>query len=171
MDALNAIFNRRSIRKYTNQHIDDDTVNLLIKAGMAAPTCVNSRDWHFVVIRSREHMEKIMQLKPINADMLREASVAIMVCGDMSLAYSGNPDYWIQDCSAATQNILIAATSLGIGSVWLGVWPNEKRSQALREYFGLAQTLVPFSIISLGYPGEQKAPKNLFDTDKIDYID
>ena len=97
MDALEAIFTRRSIRKYTPRQVADDTVSLLLKAGMAAPTCVNNLDWQFVVIRGREHMEKIIELKPGNADMLREASAAIMVCGDMNLAYPGNPDYWIQD--------------------------------------------------------------------------
>ena len=169
MDALEAIFTRRSIRKYTPRQVADDTVSLLLKAGMAAPTCVNNLDWQFVVIRGREHMEKIIELKPGNADMLREASAAIMVCGDMNLAYPGNPDYWIQDCAAATQNILIAATALGLGSVWLGVWPNGGRAQALREYFSLAEALVPFSIVSLGYPAEHKDPRDLFDPRKVQY--
>ncbi len=171
MEALEAIRTRRSIRKYTNQPVTDDQVKILLESAMAAPTCVDNMDWQFVVIRSRAHMEKIMQLKPGNADMLRSASAAIMVCGDMELAYPGNPDYWIQDCAAATQNILIAATAMGIGSVWLGVFPNTARSQALQEYFNLPDYLVPFSVVSLGYPAEQKSARNRYDSSKIHFAE
>lgn len=170
MDALEAIMNRRSIRTYTDQPVTDEQIETLLRAAMAAPTSVNNLDWQFAVIRRKEHMEKIMELKPGNADMLREASAAILVCGDMQLAYPGNPDYWIQDCAAATQNILIAATALGLGSVWLGVYPNTKRAEALRQYFALPEHLTPFGIVSLGYPAEQKSPRHYYDPAKVHYL-
>jgi len=126
MDLIEGIFTRRSIRKYTNQTITDEQIELLIKAGMYAPSASNQQPWHFIVINKREILNKIRDVHPY-AKMLSEAQLAILVCGDHDLELSKG--YWVVDCSAATQNILLAAHGMGLGAVWLGVHPREERKQ------------------------------------------
>ncbi len=167
METLDAIFSRRSIRKYTSEPVSDQQINTLLRAAMAAPSSVGNKDWAFIVIREQEGKEIIMKSKPGNAEMLRTAPAAIMVCGNKNLFYSGNPDYWIQDCAAATQNILVAATGMGLGSVWLGIWPNVKRSQGLQREFKLPDHLVPFAAVALGHPAETKQNHTEYEEKKV----
>lgn len=167
METVDAIFSRRSIRRYTGQPISDQQINTLLRAAMASPSSVGNKDWAFVVIRGQKGKEIIMKSKPGNAEMLRTAPVAIMVCGDKNLFYAGNPDYWVQDCAAATQNILIAATGMGLGSVWLGIWPNSKRSQVLQKEFSLPDSLIPFSAVAIGYPDETKQNHTGYEKEKV----
>lgn len=164
MDAMEAIFSRRSIRKYTSQKVSEKVIEELLKAGMAAPSAGNQQPWQFVVIDDRKILNEIPKYHPYS-EMLKEASVAILVCGDVeSEKHKG---FWVQDCSAATQNILLAVEALGLGAVWLGVYPREDRETGIGKLLGLPEHIVPLSLIPVGYKGEQKPPAERYDASRI----
>lgn len=166
MDAMEAILSRRSIRKYTNEDVSDETVKELLEAAMSAPSAGNEQPWHFVVIRDRKILNEIPNIHPYSG-MLREAPLAILVCGDESLQkYKG---YWVQDCSAATENLLIAINAKGLGGVWLGVYPVEDRVNGIRKLLDMPNNVIPFSLISIGHPAEQKPPANRYNSSRIHY--
>jgi nitroreductase len=166
MDVLEAIFNRRSIRQYTDRPVTDDVVETLLKAAMYAPSAVNKQPWHFIVFRDRRIIERINQFHEY-ASMLRQANVAILVCWDDELQH--DTGYGPVDCSAATQNILLAAYGLGLGSVWVGLYPRIQRMESIQDLFSLPQNIRPFSIISLGYPAEEKKMPDRFKRDRIHF--
>lgn len=166
MDAMEAILSRRSIRKYTNEDVSDEIVKELLEAAMSAPSAGNEQPWHFVVIRDRKILNEIPNIHPYSG-MLREAPLAILVCGDESLQkYKG---YWVQDCSAATENLLIAINAKGLGGVWLGVYPVEDRVNGIRKLLDMPNNIIPFSLISIGHPAEQKPPANRYNSSRIHY--
>jgi nitroreductase len=163
MDAIDALLTRRSIRRYTSDSVSDDTVLELLKAAMAAPTAAN-QPWDFIVIRDRAILRDITQFHH-HADMLKEAAVAIAVCGDPTRgSLEGR---WPLDCSAATENILIAANALGLGACWVGIYPVEERIQGLRRLLGIPEHVIPLSMVSLGYPGEKKEPSQRFKSERV----
>jgi nitroreductase len=163
MDAMDAILSRRSIRKYTKQPVSDETIKELLEAAMSAPSAGNEQPWHFVVINEREILDEIPKFHPYSR-MLGHAPVAILVCGDKQLEkYEG---YWVQDCSAATQNILLAVQAKGLGAVWLGVYPIEDRVVGLRRLLNIPEHVTPFSLISIGYPAEQKPRSDRYDASR-----
>lgn len=164
MEVLEAIFNRRSIRRYSGADITESEVEILLKAAMYAPSAVNKRPWHFIVFRDRETINAIVEVHP-NAGMLREASVAILVCWDERLQH--DTGYGPVDCAAATQNLLLAAHGIGLGAVWVGVYPRTHRIEALHRIFELPVHVKPFSVISLGRPAEKKTLPDRFDRSKI----
>ncbi|NLI14818.1 MAG: nitroreductase family protein [candidate division Zixibacteria bacterium] len=163
---MNSLFKRRSIRHYTKEPIKPESIELLLKAAMAAPSAGNQQPWHFIVIQDRRILEEIPNLHPY-AQMVMEAPLAILVCGDISS--EKHPGFWVQDCSAATENILIEACELGLGAVWVGVYPNEQRVAALSKLVGLPEKIIPFSLVPIGYPAEHKPPSNRYDMAKIHY--
>lgn len=163
---MNSVMSRRSIRKYTDKKISDETVRELLKAAMAAPSAGNQQPWEFIVLRDKEVMSKIIEVHKY-ASMLKEAEVAIVVCGDE--AKEKFKGYWVQDCSAATENILIEAQELGLGGVWLGVYPMEDRVKALKEILNIPSSVTPLSIVSLGYPAESKDPADRYDETRIHF--
>ncbi len=153
-ECLEMIYTRRSIRSYSDRRISDDEVEKILRAAMQAPSAGNEQPWHFIVVRDRETLKKMSGAFTFG-QMLPNASVAIVVCADPKL--SKYPyEMWVQDCSAATQNILIAARMLGIGSVWLGVYPRKERMEELRKLLGIPDDIVVFSVVSLGYPKSEK---------------
>ncbi|MDD4802348.1 MAG: nitroreductase family protein [Syntrophomonas sp.] len=162
---MEAIFNRRSIRKYTDQDVSEEQIRILLKAAMSAPSAGNEQPWHFIVIRDRHIMEEITKYHP-HSDMLKKAAAAIVVCADRNIDKFG-VGYWVLDCAAATENILIAVSTMGLGAVWLGVYPREERCAKLRELFRMPENMTPFAIVSLGHPAEQKAPSNRFKEERI----
>jgi nitroreductase len=164
MEAMDAILSRRSIRKYTEQPVSDDAIDELLKAAMSAPSAGNQQPWQFVVIRERGMLDEIPKYHPYSA-MLKEASVAILVCGD--LKSEKHKGYWVQDCSAATQNLLVAAQAKGLGAVWLGVYPREDRVAGIRKVLGLPEHIVPLSLIPVGHKGEEKPPANRYDPSRV----
>jgi nitroreductase len=164
MEILQAIYTRRSIRKYIPPRIGEEQIMEIIKAAMYAPSAVNKQPWHFIVVDNRDVFKDIMAIHPYS-QMLAEASHAILVCGDEQLQHG--PGYWVVDCGAATENLLLAAHGLGIGAVWLGVHPREERKQAFRKLFGLPDHIQPFALISLGYPGEKKKTPDRFKPGRI----
>ena len=164
MEAMQAILSRRSIRKYTSQPVSEATVEELLQAAMAAPSAGNQQPWHFVVIRERQLLAQIPRVHPYSS-MVPNAQLAILVCGD--LQREKHAGYWVQDCSAATQNLLVAAHAKGLGAVWLGVYPREDRVTALHQMMGLPQHVVPLALISIGYPAEDKPPAERYDPSRV----
>jgi nitroreductase len=164
MDALKMIMARRSIRSYSNLPVSEEAVETLLRAAMCAPSAGNQQPWHFVVIRDRAVMERIMEVHPY-AKMLAEAPVAILVCGDTDL--EDLKDYWVQDCSAATENILLAATAMGLGSVWLGIYPRHERVEEIRKIVGLPHNITPLSLVPVGYPNESKPPHHRYEEERV----
>jgi nitroreductase len=161
---MDAILARRSIRKYTDQGVSDAVVQTLLQAAMAAPSAGNEQPWHFVVIRDRQILTEITTFHPY-AGMLKECPLAILVCGDEMLEqFKG---FWIQDCSAATENLLIAAQSIGLGAVWLGIYPIEERVAGIRKLLGIPAHVHPFALISVGYPAEEKQPANRYKAERV----
>lgn len=158
------IIGRRSIRRYKNQKINTQDIKAIIHMAMYAPSAVNKRPWHFIVIEEDKLKNKIMEINP-NAKMLKNASHAILICGDEKLQHDDN--YWTADCGAATQNILLGAHSLGIGSCWIGIYPRKQRMEAVSELFNLPTHIKIFSIVSLGYADEEKSLPNRIDPEKI----
>ena len=160
--TLNTILNRKSIRQYTNQEISTEEINNLLKAGMAAPSSRDRRPWHLIVISDKSLLEKLgAQLK--NAQILKDANKAIVVCGDDELS----DNCWFLDCAAVTQNILLAAESMGIGAVWTAVYPYEDRTGIVNKQLQLPTHIHALSIIPLGYPDGQHTPKDKFDATRV----
>lgn len=164
MDAEEAIFTRRSIRKYEPRSVSDEDVTALLRAGMAAPSAGNEQPWHFVVVRDRAVLDAIPTFHPYAA-MVKQASVAIIVCGDLTLEkYKG---FWVQDCSAATQNILLAATARGLGAVWTALHPMEDRVAGMRKLLNLPEQVIPLSLVPVGYPSEHPGRADRFQASRI----
>ncbi len=153
---MREIYERRSIRKYTTKDIEDFKLKKLLEAGAAAPSAHNEQPWHFIVIKDRERLNKLAEIHPYGK-MLRDAPLAVAVCGDLDKQKDYN--YWVQDCSAATQNILLEAVSLGLGAVWLGIHPNPNIEPAVNKFLDLPENVKTLSVISLGYPAEHKDSK------------
>ena len=150
MEAYEALVTRRSIRAYTTRAVSDDLIKQLLEAAMSAPSASNRQPWHFVVIVERQTLDALADRLPFGK-MLQQAPLAIIVCGDLQI----QPDsFWVQDCSAATQNILLAAHAKGLGAVWLGVYPKEERVAEIRKQFKLPEHVVPLCVLSIGYPAE-----------------
>ena len=152
MDAIEAILSRRSIRRFTSQPVSETAIRRLLEAAMSAPSAGNEQPWHFVVITDRKTLDEIPRFHPF-AEMLKEASVAILVCGDLRL--EKYRDHWVQDCSAATQNILLAAHAEGLGAVWVGIYPTQDRVTRVRKLLDLPGHVVPLCVVPLGHPAEQ----------------
>jgi nitroreductase len=162
--VIDAILKRRSVRKYSGEPVHKSDIEQLLTAGMYAPSARNEQPWHFIVIDDPGLLNRISEVHPY-ASMLPGAALAILVCGDENLELSRG--YWPVDCAAATQNILLAAEGLGLGAVWLGVYPREERQMAMRQLFDLPAHVQPFSLISVGHPAEKKRIPQRFKADRI----
>jgi nitroreductase len=165
MEAMKAILTRRSIRKYTRAPITQKMREKLLRAAMSAPSAGNEQPWHFVVVDDHKVLDEIPRYHAYS-QMLREAPLAMVVCGDL-LLQKVEGQWWVQDCSAATQNLLIAAHAMGLGAVWLGVYPREERVDGIRKLLGLPENVMPLSIISIGYPAETKAPGDRYEPSRV----
>lgn len=161
-NALELLHQRRSIRKFTEQTISEEQIYNILSAAMAAPTAHNRQHWHFVVVSNRESLNQLSEVHRY-AKMLTQATLCIAVCGDRTHAF------WEQDCAAATQNILLAATGLGLGSVWLGLHPNPGPVQTVRNLLAIPDPYVPLNLIALGHPAEEKDPAQRFEENKAHY--
>ena len=164
METLKAISTRRSIRKFTSQQIPEDLIDKMLGAGMQAPSARNYQPWHFVAANERKILDKIPLIHPY-AEMMYQATLAILVCGDLKLEKS--VEYCAINCSAATQNILLTAHDLGLGAVWLGVYPRQERSEGIKKLFGIPQDIVPISLIACGYPAEDLPVEDRFKKDRV----
>jgi nitroreductase len=162
--AIDLLMTRRSIRDYTDQDVSEGDVQTLLRAAMAAPSAGNEQPWHFVVIRRRATMEKIMQAHPYS-DMLAQAPVCIAVLAEVAL--ERHAGYWVQDCSAATMNLLLAAHALGLGAVWLGVHPVADRERAIKQILSLPDGLKCLSLVAVGHPAEGLGPADRFNPERV----
>lgn len=166
--VINNIMTRTSVRHFTSQPIAADTIETLLKAGMAAPTAMNIQPWSFVVVTERAMLDSLMAVHPYSN--LATATAAIIVCGDMQ-KYDDDTirQYWVQDCSAATENILLAAHSLGLGAVWCGVYPGQERVQGVRRVLDLPGNIMPLNLITMGYPDGETTPKDKWNPAVVHY--
>lgn len=164
MDTLTAIFSRRSVRIYTPKPVPRDMVTDIARAAMYAPSAGNERPWHFIILTDRSLLDEIPKFHPYAA-MLKHASTALLVCGDTAL--EKHKGYWVLDCAAATQTILLAAHAKGLGAVWCGVYPTEDRVKNFQKLLHLPEQVVPFSLVPLGFPAEEKKPMERFDESRI----
>ena len=166
-EAIKNIMTRTSVRQFTDQAVSKADIETLLRAGMAAPTAVNKQPWHFVAVTDKA---KLKELSGGRGRMLEQCALAIVVCGDMTKALPGKGQaYWIQDCSAATENILLAAHALGLGAVWTGVYPMDERVAAVSAAVKLPETIVPICVIVIGHPAEQPAPKDKWKPENVSY--
>ncbi|MFA5313068.1 MAG: nitroreductase family protein [Methanomassiliicoccales archaeon] len=164
MVSIDALLQRRSIRRYTKEAVDEDSVHYILRAAMSAPSAGNERPWHFITIKDRASLDQISAFQP-HSNMLKEAPMAILVCGDESLEkYNG---FLPQDCAAAMENMLIAACSKGLGSVWLGIFPVKERMDPMRKHMGLPANVFPFALMALGHSNEEKPTNSRFDASRV----
>lgn len=168
--VLENIFARKSVRSYTDQPVSREQLDTLVRAAMAAPSGRDMRPWKFVVVDDTAVMDSLSRQLPY-AKMLQEAAAAIVVCGDMSIVdKSGNPSVnWQFDCSAATQNLLLAAEAMGLGAVWTGVHPYEDRLAAVKRALILPEHIIPLNVIPIGYPKGEALPKDKYAAENIHY--
>ena len=158
-DVLTVIHSRKSVRAYTDGKVSKEQLETLVRAGMAAPTAMNRQPWAFVAIDDRDILDMLSE-ELGNNTILKSASAAIVVCGNLNKAPQNLPDYWVQDCSAATQNILLATEGIKLGAVWIGVFPRENRIDAVKNVLNLPEYLVPLNVIAIGYPTGVETPKD-----------
>jgi len=161
-ELIQTIFARRSIRRYTAEPVSEADIKTLLEAAMAAPSASNRKPWQFVVVTARQTLDALAEAHP-HGKMLFEATSCIAVCGDLTTFER----FWVQDCSAATENLLLAATALGLGAVWLGVYPREDRVAAVRQVLGLPETITPLNLVSIGHPAEEKEPRTQYNEARV----
>ena len=162
---------RKNVRKFTNRPIKEEDVKTILHAAMSGPSCVNARDWSFLVTKKNDILQKMAEANGKPAQPLKKAQLGILVLGDLERAFKPAPDYWIIDGSIAAQNMILAAHALGIGSVWLGTYPQMERVNNLQKLFNLPETVIPHSIIAFGYPDEDSYAlakgKGFYEEDRV----
>ena len=166
--AIENIMTRTSIRQYTDQSVEQEKIDIMLKAAMAAPTAVNLQPWHFIVIDDAKTIGLLAGQQPTNAPLM------IAVCGDTNKTTMPDgkgklPDFWIQDVSAATENLLLAAHALGLGAVWTAVYPIMERTAEVANVLNCPQNIIPLAVVRIGYPDESPEPKDKFKEENISY--
>ena len=175
--ALDVIFSRKSVRSYTDQPVSDEQVETMLRAAMSAPTGMNVQPWRFVVVRDQAVKDKLAGPR---GGMIAQAPVVFVICGETTLMRKpqGQPDAeavavengnWTQDCSAAAENLLLAAEALGLGAVWTAAHPYEARVNPIREALGLPENVTPLCVIPCGYPAGDDQPKDKWKPENIHY--
>ncbi len=165
--VLGVIHARKSVRHFTKQEVSAEQLETLVRAGMAAPTAINKQPWSFFILQDRKVLDLLADTLPY-AKMLYQAPAAIVVCGDMNKTIMGKDDlYWIMDCSAATQNILLAAEAMGLGAVWTAAFPDPKRVKPVKEYLNMPEHMIPLCVIPVGYPTGEDKPKNKWKPENL----
>ena len=165
--SIETILNRKSVRIYTDQMPSKGQIDTLLRAAMAAPTAANKQPWAFIVVTERAILDDLAQNLPY-AKMVAKAKLAIVVCGDLSKTLEGNgAEYWIQDCSAATENLLLAAEAAGLGAVWTGIYPEEERVKYVSERLKLPAKFIPLNVIPIGYPTGIEKVKDKYREENI----
>jgi len=159
---IDAILARRSVRKYTDEAVTDDEIRMLLEAAMAAPSGMNRKPWHFVVLTERDTLDKLADIGS-HWQMLKGAPLGIVACSDPAISEK----YYVQDCVAAIENLLVAVSMMGLGAVWLGCHPNPEREDAVRALLGIPAGIVPVAVLSIGRPGEEKEPRTQYDSERV----
>lgn len=166
---LETIYNRKSVRKYTNESISKEKIQKILEAGMSGPSATNARDWSFIVVDDEKILNEMADSNMKYAEPLRNSKLAILICGDLERSCR---DFWVVDCSIAAQNMTLAAEELGLGSVWLGVWPIKERVNNQAKLFNLPDSIVPHSILVFGYPDDSasaKKEKKIWEEGRVHY--
>lgn len=172
--VIETIMNRKSVRSYTSQKVSHDQVMTLLRAAMAAPSGRNMQPWRFVVVDNPDTLKILADSLPY-AKMLKEASVAIVVCGEMNFVNHRNNDQlepnknWTADCAAATENLLIAVESMGLGAVWTASWPYEERYSAVSRTLGIPDGVMPYCVVPIGYPAGENKPKDKWKPENVHF--
>ena len=166
--AIENIMTRTSIRKYKDQPVEQEKIDIMLKAAMAAPTAVNLQPWHFIVIDDKNTLKLLSGQQPNNAPLM------IAVCGDTNKTTMPDgkgklPDFWVQDVSAATENLLLAAHAQGLGAVWTGVYPVMERVAEVANVLNCPENIIPLAVVRIGYPDESPKPKDKFNQENISY--
>ncbi|WP_432663867.1 nitroreductase family protein [Wukongibacter baidiensis] len=164
---MDAIFKRRSIRKYESRTVEKEKIELLLKAAMQAPSAGNQQPWEFIVVQNKEMLKNLSMMSPY-AGMVAEAPLAIVLLGNKD--YMKYPENWEQDMGAATQNLLLQAVELDLGAVWLGVAPLEERMDYVNRLFNLSENIMPYCVVPIGYPkGQENKMIDRFDEERVHY--
>ena len=167
--VLDNIATRTSVRDYEARPVEKEKIEKMLRAAMAAPTAMNKQPWHFVVVDQRNVLDALAGANPY-AKMLKKAPLAIVVCGNTDkMIEGGGRDFWIQDASAATENLLLAAHAMGLGAVWTGAYPSEERCISISKVLSLSDNLIPLTMIVVGYPAEHPQPKQKFKEENVSY--
>lgn len=168
MELKEVLLKRRSVRKFTDEPVSDEMINELLHAAMSGPSACNKRPWEFYVVTNKEKME---ELKSASRFTKITATLAIIVCGNLSHALPLKmAEYWIQDCSAATENILLRATDLGLGTVWCGIHPQKKAEERVQKILEIPNKQIPLNIIFIGHPAEEPEARDQYDEKRVHYI-
>jgi nitroreductase len=165
-DQLDFIFGRRSVRVYSPGEVSEAAVTKLLEAAMAAPSAMTKDPWRFVVVRDKQTLAKLATLHP-GAAMLSAAALTVVVCGDLDVAFERQLSYLLQDCSAATENLLLAAHALGLGACWVGIHPGEPLIKRVKDLLALPAPVIPLAAVAIGQPGEQLPPRTRFSRDYV----
>jgi nitroreductase len=163
MDAINAMMTRRSVRRFKPQAVSDELLETMLRAAMQAPSAVNEQPWHFLVMDDRELLDGMMNIHPF-AKCLKEAPMAVLVCADLTLEKA--PGFALQDCCAATENLLLAAHALGLGAVWLGIYAG-RRMKVIRQMLSLEEHIVPYALVAVGHPADMPAPQDRYKPERV----
>lgn len=166
METIETLLTRRSIRKYKNQKIEKDKIDIILKSAMYAPSAMNLQAWHYVVVDDKNVLNETIKSIP-HAELLIQTPAAILVCGDASI--EKNESWMIQNCSAAIQNILLAAHGLGLGTCWIAIHGMEEVVKNVCKQFNLPENVIPISLITLGYPDERVIAEERFNKEKIHF--
>ncbi len=168
MELKEVLLKRRSVRKFTEEPVSDEMIEELLHAAMSGPSACNRRPWDFYVVTNEEKLE---ELKSASKFSKFSSKLAIVVCGNLSRALPLQmADYWIQDCSAATENILLRVTDLGLGAVWCGIHPQKRAEERVRKCLGLDEKQIPLNVIYIGHPAEEPEARDQYDEKCIHYI-
>ncbi len=161
-EFLDLMYTRRSIRAFTEEAVSDKQLEAMLKAGMAAPSAQNLQPWHFVVVRKRKMLDELAEVHKY-AYMLAKAPLAIIVCGDQEISSK----HWVEDTCVATQNILLAATALGLGGVWVSIYPKSKHQKQVRELLDIPDHIGVLCALAIGHPAEKKKARTQYDQERV----
>ncbi|MGN0915193.1 MAG: nitroreductase family protein [Succinivibrio sp.] len=170
MNTLDTIFSRKSVREYSSQNISDETIHTILRAGMSGPSAVNMRPFHFLVVKDKKTLKNMSKANGPYAKPIESAAFGVLALADLNSTYKNAPEYWIIDLSIAVENMILAARDLGIGSVWLGTWPEQDRILNHKKLFNLPDNIIPHSLISFGYPKNcDDCIRDLYDESKVHF--
>ena len=168
MELREVLLKRRSVRKFTDEPVSEEMIEELLHAAMSGPSACNMKPWEFYVVTNPE---KVEELKKASKFTKISSMIAMVVCGNLKKVLPLKmADYWIQDCSAATENILLRVTDLGLGAVWCGIHPQEKAEERVREMLDIPKSQIPLNVIFIGHPAEEPEARDQYDEKKVHYI-
>ena len=166
---MDSIFTRRSIRRYKDIKVEEEKIDKMLRAAMQAPSAMNQQPWEFIVVENKEALKQLSKVH-MYAGLIENAPLAVVICGNENVMRA--PEKWEQDLGAATQNLLLAATQLELGSVWIGIAPVRERMDYIKDMFNLPSNIKPYCVVAVGYPAEGHNNKfvDRYDEDKVHYV-